>query len=106
MDEVGIDGHSQQQHGQLQQGVETKKHGARHHGDHAAQHKHLKKTRKRYFNSKNPSLVFLEIRMVTSGYEQTVSEREAAFVFSISLATSVSVRMHHSYMHTKNTESK
>jgi len=41
VDEVAVGGHSQQQHRQLQLGVEAQEHGAGHHGDHPAQHKEL-----------------------------------------------------------------
>lgn len=41
VDEVGVDGHSQQQHRQLQQGVQAQEDGAGHHGDDTAQHEDL-----------------------------------------------------------------
>lgn len=41
VDEVAVGGHGQQQHGQLQLGVEAQEHRAGHHGDDPAQHKEL-----------------------------------------------------------------
>ena len=41
LNEAAVRSHSQQQHCQLQLGVETQEHGAGHHGDHPAQHKEL-----------------------------------------------------------------
>lgn len=41
VDEVGVDGHSQQQHRQLQQGVQAQEDGAGHHGNDTTQHKDL-----------------------------------------------------------------
>lgn len=43
VDEVGVYSHCQEQHRQLQQRVQTQKHGTGNHGDHTAQHKDLKK---------------------------------------------------------------
>ena len=52
VDEVGVNGHRQQQHGQLQQRVQTQEHGTGHHGDHTAQHKHLRRQREVSFSRK------------------------------------------------------
>lgn len=42
VDEVGVDSHSQQQHCQLQQRVQTQEDSTSHHSDHAAQYKDLR----------------------------------------------------------------
>lgn len=45
VDEVGVDDHGQQQHRQLQQGVEPQEDGTGHHGDHTAQYEDLRTQR-------------------------------------------------------------
>lgn len=42
VDEVGVDSHSQQQHRQLQQRVQTQEDSTSHHCDHTAQYKNLR----------------------------------------------------------------
>lgn len=43
VNEVGVERHGQQQHRQLQQGVQTQENRAGHHGDHPAQNKDLRR---------------------------------------------------------------